>query len=33
MFAVTFYAKKGIKAAIKNLRGSPGVMCEKGQQQ
>jgi len=25
MFAVTFYAKKRIKAAIKNLLGEPGV--------
>jgi hypothetical protein len=33
MFAVTFYANKRIKTAIKNFRGSPGVMCEKGQQE
>jgi len=26
MFAVTFYAKKRIKAAIKNLLGEPGVI-------
>jgi hypothetical protein len=28
MFAVTFFAKKRKKAAIKNLLGEPGVMFQ-----